>query len=189
MKLYDAIEKRSTVLAFNAPATVEQLKRITLAGAKAPSSRNSQPWEFILVEDAGLIEKIARIKYDMSVAMARKGGDSPEEAEKRAAIQKDSFRNASVLAVCHAPRGEASCWLAVENISLAAVAENLGTGIVFYGSGEQGAEVGGLLNLPEGMALTCILKIGVPDRTVPPRSKTLRPAYSWLHRNTYGSPL
>ncbi len=134
MELYDAIEKRSTVLAFTAPATIEQLKGLALAGSKAPSSRNSQPWEFILVEDPILIGKIARIKFDMSVTMARKGGDSLEEAEKRAAIQEDSFKNASVMAVCHTPKGESSCWLAVENISLAAVAEGLGTGIVFYGA-------------------------------------------------------
>jgi nitroreductase len=184
VELYEAIEKRRTIRAFNAPATEEQLKKIVLAGTKAPNGRNTQPWEFIHVEDADLAGEIAQIKYDITMNMAK---DNPD-AEKMASKQKDSFNNASVLAVCSHPMGEASTWLAVENISLAAVAEGLGTSIAFY-MGEPKAKVEKLLGLPEGYGLTCILKVGVPgeegfDRNNSPYGPR-RPEYSWLHKNKY----
>ena len=67
MELYEAIEKRRTIRVFKAPATEEQVRKILLAGTKAPSGRNTQPWEFILVEDQSLINQIAEIKYHMTL--------------------------------------------------------------------------------------------------------------------------
>lgn len=184
MELYEAIEKRRTIRVFKAPATEAQLKKIILAGTKAPSGRNTQPWEFIHVEDPALVEQIAQIKYDITMNMAKDNPDAP----KMAATQRDSFKNASVLAVCYQPMGEASTWLALENISLAAVAEGLGSSIAFY-MGEPKAKVTELLGLPEGFDLTCILKIGVPgedgyDRNNSPYGAR-RPEFSWLHKNKY----
>lgn len=186
MELYDAIEKRRTIRIFNAPATEDQIKKIVLAGTKAPSGRNTQPWEFVHVQNPELVEKIAQIKYDITMNMAK---DNPD-AEKMAAAQKNSFNNASVLAVCYQPMGEASTWLAIENISLAAVAEGLGTSIAFY-MGEPKAMVEKILELPEGYGLTCILKVGVPgeegyDRYDSPYGPR-RPEFSWLHKDTYGT--
>jgi len=184
VELYEAIEKRRTIRVFNSPATEEQLKKITLAGTKAPSGRNTQPWEFVHVEDPALVEQIAQIKYDITMNMAK---DNPD-AEKMASKQKDSFNNASVLAICYQPMGEASTWLAIENISLAAVAEGLGTSIAFY-MGEPKAKVEKLIGLPEGYGLTCILKVGVPgeegfDRNDSPYGPR-RAEYSWLHKDKY----
>lgn len=186
MELYEAIEKRRTIRVFTAPATEEQLKKIVMAGTKAPSGRNTQPWEFIHVEDPALVEQIAQIKYDITMNMAKDNPDAPTMA----AIQKNSFNNVSVLAVCFQPMGEASTWLAIENISLAAVAEGLGTSIAFY-MGEPKAMVEELLGLPANYGLTCILKVGVPgeegyDRYDSPYGPR-RPEYSWLHKNRFGA--
>ena len=56
-----------------------------------------------------------------------------------------------------------SGWLCIENISLAAVADGLGTGIVSYW-GDAKKQVGKVLGIPEDHELVCALKIGVPDR-------------------------
>ena len=186
MDVFEAIEKRRTIRIFKSPASEAQLKKIVLAGTKAPSGRNSQPWEFVHVENPELIEQISQIKYDITLNMAK---DDPN-AEKLASAQKESFRNASILAVCYQPMGEASTWLAIENICLAAVAEGLGTSIAFY-MGESKAKVGNLLGLPEGYELTCILKVGMPgeegyDRNNSPYGPR-RPEFSWLHKDKYGA--
>jgi hypothetical protein len=68
--------------------------------------------------------------------MAPSGADQ-ESFKPRANAQRDSLRNASVLAVFHRAGQDASIWLAIENISLAAVAEGLGSGITFYASEER----------------------------------------------------
>jgi len=187
MDLYEAIEKRRTIRAYKGAATEEQLRRIVLAGAKAPSARNSQPWEFIIVEDPVLVQQLAELKYQLSL-QSQAGPEQREQMEQMAAAQRDSFRNASVLAVCNKVDWERSCWLAIENISLAAVAEGLGTGIVLYWD-EARAMAGELLGLPPDMELTAILKVGTPAEEGHARDRnpyaSKRPEFSWLHKNRY----
>jgi nitroreductase len=190
MELYEAIERRRTIRVFKAPATEEQLRKIILAGTKAPSGRNTQPWEFILVEDPSLIHQIAEIKYEMTLEMAPPDAEERKKAQKNAIFQKESFNNASLIAACHKEGGENSVWLSIENISLAAVAEGLGTGIAFYFDKAR-AMIGELLGLPPDYALTAVLKVGVPGEEGYSREKNpyapRRPEFSWFHRNRYGN--
>ncbi len=68
------------------------------------------------------------------------------------------------------------------HISLTAVAEGLGSGIIGFG-GEEKKAVEALLGLPAGYELVCIMKFGVPAGPVtkPP----MRREFSWLHTNTF----
>jgi nitroreductase len=186
--LHEAIEKRRTIRIFKKPATEDQLKKILLAGTKAPSGRNTQPWEFVHVEDKELIDEIAEIKYELTLKMAPAGGAERDKIEKMANAQKESFGNASVLAVFHKQGGDSGAWLCIENISLAAVAEGLGSGIVFYAP-EERAMITELLGLPADCELTAVLKIGVPGEDGYQREKNpyaaRRPEFSWLHKNRY----
>ena len=45
MDVYEVIEKRRTIRIYKNPASEEQLQKIILAGTKAPSAVNRQPWE------------------------------------------------------------------------------------------------------------------------------------------------
>ena len=130
MELYEAIEKRRTIRKFEAPATKEQIRRIIVAGTKAPSGANQQRWEFILVDDPALIEKISERKYVLNRGNKPRGeaAESPEK-EKGAQMQKESFANASHVAVYYKEGGIGDAWMCLENMSLAAVAEGLGTRI------------------------------------------------------------
>lgn len=188
MDLYEAIEKRRTIRVFKSPATDGQLKRITLAGAKAPSVMYSQPWEFVIVEDQSLIDKIADLKYKLTLKMAPPDGTDQDRFKQRAIAQRDSFRNASILAVFHQKGQDASAWSAIENISLAAVTEGLGSGIAFYAP-EERSIITELLGLPVNYDLTAVLKIGVPGEEGYPRENNpygpKRPEFSWLHKNRY----
>jgi 5,6-dimethylbenzimidazole synthase len=186
--IYEAIEKRQTIRVFKGPATDEQLKKIILAGTKAPSARNTQPWEFVIVEDQTIIDEIADIKYRLTLKMAPRDDPDRDKFEKMGMAQRDSFRNASILAVCHREGGDSSSWLCIENISLAAAAEGLGSGIVFYAP-EERAIITGLLGFPSGYHLAAILKIGVPAQEGYPRENNpygpRRPEFSWLHKNRF----
>ena len=132
MDLYEAIEKRRTIRVYRVKATEEQLRRLLLAGSKAPSGGNSQPWEFIIVDDQKVIDQLAEIKYQLNRQFPPGEGETQKEVEDRAVFQKKSFNNASIVAVCSTSGQLSSGWLCVENISLAAVADGLGTGIVSY---------------------------------------------------------
>jgi len=184
MDLYDAIEQRRSVRIYKGGVTEAQLRKLLAVGAKAPSGGNRQSWEFIVVEDRQLVDQIAELKYQNNRKFPPGPGETQKEVEARALNQQKWFQHASVVAVCTKAGDVASGWLAVENISLAAVAEGLGSCIVAFG-GEEKKGVEALLKLPAGYELTCVLKVGVPE--VAGTKPTMRPEFSWLHRNTFSS--
>ncbi len=190
MDFYEVIEKRRSIRVCKQGATEEQLRRIILAGTKAPSAVNRQPWEYIIVEDQGIIDQLAEFKYQLNRKKDPDRGDmTDEEREKGALRQKRYFRNTSVVAVCNEVEWERSVWLSIENMSLAAVAEGLGSCIVLLW-GEEKKKAEALLGIPENYELTALLKIGVPGEKGFSRDKNpwapRRPEFSWLHKNRFG---
>ena len=182
MELYEAIEQRKTIRIYKEKATEEQLRKLLLAGSKAPSGGNRQTWEFIIIEDQGIIDQIAEIKYQMNRKFPPAEGQTQEDVEKAARFQQKAFSNASVIAVCCGKGMVADGWLSVENISLAAVADGLGTGIIGI-LGDAKTQVEKLLEIPKDHELVCIMKIGVPGEEGRPRNR--RPEFSWIHKNKY----
>jgi len=186
MELFDAIEKRRTTRIFKQGLTEAQLRLLLSVGAKAPSTRNRQSWEFVVVEDRALVDRIAELKYQYNRKVSPGPGQTQADVEAQARNQQKWFANASVVAVCTKDHDVASAWLAVENISLAAVAAGVGSGIIGFG-GEEKKAVEALLGLPAAYELVCILKLGgVPD--VAGAKPAMRPEFSWLHTNTFTPP-
>jgi 5,6-dimethylbenzimidazole synthase len=182
MEIYEAIEKRRTVRSFKQGATETQLRKIILAGSKAPSAGNRQSWEFIVIDDPKIIEEIAEIKFQLNRKFTPAPGETQKEVDDRAFGQKKGFQNSSVVAICTRSGDVGTGWLAVENMSLAAVAEGLGSNIISYWD-EGKKEVEKILGLPGDYELTCVLKFGVPGGEVTPPKK--RPKFSWLHKNKF----
>jgi nitroreductase len=182
MDIYEAIEKRRTVRIFKKGATEEQLRKIILAGSKAPSAGNRQSWEFIMIDDAKIIDQLGEIKYQLNKKFSPGPGETQKDVEDRALNQKKWFQKSSVVAVCTRSGDFGTGWLAVENMSLAAAAEGLGSNIITYWD-EGKKEVEKILGLPGDYELTCVLKFGVPGGDVTPTKK--RPEFSWLHKNKF----
>ena len=183
MDFYEVVAKRRTVSKFKAPATEAQLMRILVAGTKAPSGSNQQRWEFIVMDDSALIEKIAERKYVLNRGNKPRGEEAATpEVEKAAQAQKDSFANGSHVAVYYKKGGRDEAWMCLENMSLAAVAEGLGTRIAFFRAGAE-KDIDKLLQVPPGYELACVLSIGVP--AMEPAAPQSRPEGSWLHRNKF----
>jgi len=190
MDVYEAIEKRRTFRIYRKGASEKELRKIILAASKAPSGGNSQPWEFIIIDDPKMIDQFAELKFQLNKGYGLKEGDDPRAAEERALKQKTSFKNASVVAVCSKKGGASGAWLSIENFSLAATADGLGSGIVTYWD-KQKLEAEKLLNLTDGYELIAVMKIGVPGEEGFSRDKNPvrpgRPEFSWLHRNKFGN--
>jgi nitroreductase len=182
MDIYEAIEKRRTIRIFKKGAKEEQLRKIILAGSKAPSAGNRQSWEFIVIDDPKTIDQLAEIKYQLNRKFSPGPGETQKEVEDRALNQKKWFQNSSVVAVCTRSGDFGTGWLAVENMSLAAVGEGLGSNIITYWD-EGKKEVEKILGLTGDYELTCVLKFGVPGGEV--TSPKRRPEFSWLHKNKF----
>ena len=62
METWDAIASRRNVREFeDRPLPDEHLERILEAGRRAPSSRNWQPWDFVVVTDREQLKALAEV--------------------------------------------------------------------------------------------------------------------------------
>jgi len=62
LETWDAITSRRNVREFeDRPLPSEHLERILAAGRRAPSSRNWQPWDFVVVTDREQLTELAKV--------------------------------------------------------------------------------------------------------------------------------
>jgi 5,6-dimethylbenzimidazole synthase len=179
MDVWEAIEKRRTIRQFKGKVPDMMLRRLIQAGARAPSASNTQPWEFIIIDDQNIIDSIAEQKGKME---GLRGGS------RRVAIEKGLYKDSSVVAICIRKGGlsVAAAWTAAENIALAATAEGLGCVMSIFG-GEFKSVVEQLLHVPDTHELATVLALGIPEK-IPPKVGVDRPGFSWLHINSFDNP-
>jgi nitroreductase len=142
MEIMEAITKRRSIRRFKS-REVEQWKLYSALDAArwAPSSKNSQPWEFIIIKDRNTLEKIAaESTYGKHIAQAP-------------------------LAVAFVTDPSKSNWhevdgaLATQNFTLAAWALGLGTCWTGTINREKVKEI---LDIPAEKNLLTILPLGYP---------------------------
>ncbi len=62
MQTWDAINSRRDVRSFSdQPVSAEHLDRILEAARRSPSSRNTQPWDFVLVTDKAQLAELSAV--------------------------------------------------------------------------------------------------------------------------------
>lgn len=72
MTLLELIKTRQSDRKYlDKPVEREKIERCLEAARLAPSAHNSQPWEFIVIEEAGLREKVARATFSELVRFNR----------------------------------------------------------------------------------------------------------------------
>jgi 5,6-dimethylbenzimidazole synthase len=179
MDVWEAIEKRRTIRQFKGKVPEPMLRRLIRAGAQAPSASNTQPWEFIIVEDQSVIDAIAAQKGKME---GTRGGP------RRVAIETNLYADSSVVAICIKKGGlsVAAAWTAAENIALAATGEGLGCVMSILG-GVYKAAVEKLLEVPDTHEIATVMCIGIPVR-IPEKVGVDRPEFSWLHIDKFTNP-
>lgn len=164
MDLFEAIEKRASVRAFEQCEIPEDdLTRILDAGRRAPSGNNQQPREFILVTDPDILARLGEIQGCIA------------EASAAIAVVMDE---------------KASQWwkedaaAAIENMLLAAVALGYGSlwveGWVVMKE-DYGKEV---LAVPQDRRLLAILPLGKPAEE--PAQGQKKGLEEILHKEQYG---
>lgn len=148
------------------------------AAHAAPSVGHSQPWRFLVVDDAAVRERAAVMADAERIAQAAQL--DPESGQRLLDLQLEGIREAPLgVVVCCDRRTPAagvlgratfpdadvwSCACAIENLWLAARAEGLGVGWVTL---FQPAELAALLGLPEGVVTLGWLCVGWPDERPP----------------------
>jgi len=171
--LYDVISRRRDVRSqfTGAPIPDDVLRRVLEAGHAAPSVGLSQPWDFVLVRDPALREEFAdhvtteRDVFATSLDAARAATfsrikiDGVRESSLSVVVTYDPDRGAPAVLGRHAiaDAGLYSVCLAIQNLWLAATAEDLGVGWVSFYREEF---VRKLLGIPDGVRPVAWLCLG-----------------------------
>ena len=125
METWDAIRARRNVRAFSdRPIADDDLNRILEAGRRAPSARNTQPWDFIVVTEPSRLVEVAKV-WQGAGHIARSAATiaivAPDVTDARPAgrIQFDLGQASMMMAIAAADLGIGSGHAAVADQVLA----------------------------------------------------------------------
>lgn len=137
MNVFEAILARRSVRNFTAQDVDRTTVRILLeAAVRAPTAMHEEPWAFVVIQDRQLLRHLSDRARPIFTQEMRRSGVRPDGHALKACSDPDSniFHDAGTLIVIGArPAGPfvaADCWLAAENLMLAACAMRLGTCVI-----------------------------------------------------------
>lgn len=172
--MMNLVRKRRSIRTYTRePVDRESLDLLVEAMLRSPSSRNRQPWEFVIVDDPQLLSKLSEAKEHGS----------------------GFLQNAPLGIVVCADSTKSDVW--VEDCSIAAilvqmVAQSLGLGSCWIQirnrmhDGQKTAEkhIQDILGLPERIKVVSMISIGHPDETKQPVPKSAL-GYNQVKYNHY----
>ena len=177
MEFFEVVKKRRSIRKYQeGKVPKEHVERILEAAFYSPSSMNRRPWHFVVVDDRGIIQKLANTRRALRF-----------------------LETAPLAIVVCGDENISSAWvfdasIAAEHIQLAATALGLGAcwGHVLgrQHSEEKSAEdyVRELLGIPEHIRILCVIGIGYPAEDKE-EHKEEEIMWNRVHWNRFGSNL
>ena len=156
MELMEGILSRRSVRKYeDKPISKEILERIIKAGQYAPSAHNTQPWEFLVIDDREFLTNLRHIQRWTSFAKDADCviivcGDVEKSFSRNKEDEKWSFI-------------DVDCAIATQSLMLAAWSKGIGT--CYCGAAPMQRVVDSLkehLNLPENIRPFAIVTMGYP---------------------------
>jgi nitroreductase len=151
MQTWDAITSRRNVRSYaDQPISAQHLDQILEAGRRAPSGRNSQPWDFVVVTDRDQLVELSKVWVGAghvagSAATIALVVDADPETRQR--VRFDLGQATMIMMLAAADLG-------------------IGSGHSSVGDGDM---AGRLLGLPPDKACTFLIALGYPaDRPLAP---------------------
>lgn len=150
---FDLLKNRRSIRKYS-PTAVEQDKitLITKAALMSPSSKRSNPWEFIVVQDTETLQKLAGCRPHGSQFLAESplGIIVTADTTKTDVWMEDASIAAIIMQLQAQDLGLGSCWIQV------------------YGRNKDDemtteSYIRGLLDIPEHFAVLSIISIGYPN--------------------------
>jgi nitroreductase len=141
----------------NTPVCDKDIDDILKAAMAAPSSGNSQPWEFIVIDKRELLDEIPKIHQHAQMV-----NESPIAILVCADINKEKYKD----------RWPLDCSSATQNILLAVHSKGLGAVWVgIYPDETKMKYFSDLFNLPSNIKPVSLIPIGYPDEIKPPSDR------------------
>ncbi len=186
MNINEAITGRRSVRDYT-PTKIDDVavRQLLEAAVHAPTAIHEESWAFVVVQDKSLLNRLS----DHAKALLNSGapihpGGLSHASDHLVAPEFNAFYNATTLIViCAKLTGafvSADCWLAAQNLMLAAYSQGLGTCVI-------GLAVSALntpqwkkeIGIPEDMTAFVPIIVGVPAHPTPPVSRKPPNILSW----------
>ncbi len=185
--IMDAIYKRRAVRDY----TPERIDRATIeillyAATQAPTAMHEEPWTFAIIQDKALLDRLSEDAKGLLLEESKAPG-SRLEKHALGVFADPTFRifyNATTLIVIYGkPMGQfvvADCWLAAENLLLAAYATGLGSCVIgFAVAALNTPEWKRELNIPGEYTAYAPIIIGRPAGITPPSPRKTPEIVTW----------
>ena len=167
MEVFECIRRRRTIREYKSdPIPEDVLEKILQAGRWSPSSSNSQPWHFVVVQDPSTLSELGRIATQGSFI-----SDAPL---------------AIVIMMENAPRPQLDAGRAIQQMELVAWSEGLGTCFVGVRIEEQQIAVKELLNIPSDLELITIMPYGYRPTSINRTGTPRKDLADMVHREKFG---
>ncbi len=185
-----AIYQRRAVRSY-APEKLEKsvIDELLAAAVQAPTAVHREPWAFVVIQNKERLRRYSDQAKTQLLGESEATSYFHSTEPKALAVLNDPHFNifydaGTLIAICCKARGpfvEADCWLAAENIMLAATAKGLGTCCIGFAVGILNtAEVKRELGIPEAGAAVAPIIVGVPKGPLPAGSRRAPEVLSWV---------
>ena len=158
MDTLDAIRTRRSIRTYlDRPVPEELIQKLLVAAMQAPSARNQQPWQFVVIDDRAILARIPKVMPNAGMA-----GSAPLAILVCGDLGLEQSEGYWVV----------DCAAAVENMLLAAHA--LGLGAVWCGVYPREPRMEGLrqlVGLPQNVVAHSLVVIGYPAEQVQPEDR------------------
>ncbi len=169
MEFQEVIEGRRSVRQYtNQPIGEDLLAKILDAGRLAPTAGNLQPWEFIVIRDEEVKERVVASTYPGADSSSPKVQSWISQAPVLVVVCIDATQSVAKYGPLGAEVALLDGAAAIQNMILAAVAYGVGSCWV---SGYRTDELKAALQIPEGVKPLAILPLGHPANIPEPRKK------------------
>jgi nitroreductase len=188
----EAIYRRHATRAFT-PAPVDEghVRQLLRAAVHAPTAMHLEPWAFVVIQDRALLRRLsdrAKTLAGLPPAAAHRGLARTPNAPLLPAPFTDPAFNifydaGTLIIVCGKPAGpfvSADCWLAAENLMLAATALGLATcpiGFALLALGDP--EIKAELHIPPDVTAVAPIIVGVAAGPPSPSTRRDPDILSW----------
>lgn len=176
LTVFETILARRSVRSYKA----QVVDRVTIgslleAAVRAPTAIHQEPWAFVIISDRLLLRSLSDRAKPLIVAKAKHSG-SERSSHMLDIVDNPDFNifydAGTLILICGrtaAPFYVADCWLAAENLMLAACAMDLGTCVI--GSALPAfnlPEVRVQLNITDGFSVVAPIVLGYPNEEITP---------------------
>ncbi|MDG2026594.1 MAG: nitroreductase family protein [Acidimicrobiales bacterium] len=161
---------------------------------RAPSAQNTQPWHFVVVQDADRRAEVWELASRLWEMGAKDATDGKVDDHMKSDVEQavlGGFAAAPVSVVVCADTDlwpgnlmDSSIWPAIQNIMTAATAHGLGSALTTIGT-ILVDDLRAILKLPDSMEPKAVIPIGHPAKTL--GSSRREPVRDHAHREEFGN--